>query len=221
MEKILVIVFDDEAKAYGGAHALEQMEKQGYLSFEKLTIVAKNRDGTTCALKTWGRHRLAQAITGSIVGGLVGLAGGVAGIAIGLTGGALIGSIGHSEREADQEFGNDIGDALTPGNTALIAEVIEESEEAVDIRMAAVGGAVFRFKHAQIAGVRNESSKLHARIDEFRGSLYDAMERRRVRTEARKQERERWIHLLDDQAAQARRKRQAAQAARSEELPAK
>jgi uncharacterized membrane protein len=54
MEKILVIVFDDEAKAYGGAHALEQMEKQGYLSFEKLTIVAKNRDGTTCALKTWG-----------------------------------------------------------------------------------------------------------------------------------------------------------------------
>jgi hypothetical protein len=47
------------------------------------------------------------------------------------------------------------------------------------------------------------------------------MERRMVRTEARKQERERWIHLLDEQAAQARRKRQAAQAARSEEVPAK
>jgi uncharacterized membrane protein len=198
MQQTLVVVFDDEAKAYGGSHALQGLEGQGDLNLENVAIVVKKRDGTACTFKTWNRHRLAKAITGSIVGGLLGLPAGVPGVAIGLTGGALIGVLG---RTSDQEFGKDVGSALTPGSAALIAQVSEESGKALNRRMAALGGTVFRLGRDSIDGFSKSRNKRDTKSDEFSVKLEDAMKRHVARAEARKQARERWIHLLEERAA--------------------
>jgi hypothetical protein len=48
VEKTLVIVFDDEAKAHGGSHALEGLEEHGDVTLDELAIIVKHADGSTC-----------------------------------------------------------------------------------------------------------------------------------------------------------------------------
>ena len=47
MERMLVVVFDSETKAYEGSAALHQLEQEGNLSIYAGAVVAKNADGTT------------------------------------------------------------------------------------------------------------------------------------------------------------------------------
>lgn len=49
--------------------------------------------------------------------------------------------------------------------------------------------------------------RLDPTIDELRVKIEDAIESRMAKAEARKQQRERWIHLIEEEAAQARTKR--------------
>jgi uncharacterized membrane protein len=46
VENTLVIVFDDEAKAYGASHALQELEEHGDLTLDELAIVVKHPDGS-------------------------------------------------------------------------------------------------------------------------------------------------------------------------------
>ena len=207
MEKTLVIVFDDEAKAYGASRALEGLEEHGDVTLDELAIFVKHADGSVCAEKL-GRFRgLTQTITGGVVGGLLGSAGRAVGVAVGLVGGGVLGAVGRKEHHSfDKEFGKDITNALTPGKAAVIAEVLEEdSEPPVNNCMAALGGVVFRWSIDQNR-IPGESAKA-ADADELRVKIEDAIESRRAKAEACKQLRERWTHLLEEQAAEARRKR--------------
>ena len=54
MEKTLVIVFDDEAKAYGASHALEGLEERGDVTLDELAIIVKYPDGNV-HVETIGR----------------------------------------------------------------------------------------------------------------------------------------------------------------------
>jgi uncharacterized membrane protein len=205
VEKTLVIVFDDEAKAYGASHALEGLEEHGDVTLDELAIIVKHADGSVCA-ENIGRFRgLTRTITGGVVGGLLGLAGGAVGVAVGLIGGGVLGAVGRKEHSFDKEFGNDITNALTPGKAAVIAEVLEDSEPQVNNRMAALGGVVFRWSVDQ-KRIPGECAKA-ADVDGLRVKIEDAIESRRAEAEARKQLRERWTHLIEEQAAEARRKR--------------
>jgi len=56
VEKTLVIVFDDEAKAYGASHALEGLEEHGDVIWDELAVVAKNPDGSASTAKI-GHYR--------------------------------------------------------------------------------------------------------------------------------------------------------------------
>lgn len=164
MEKILVIAFDNEARAYAGVHALEELDLNGDVALDKVAIVVKNPDGSSSPAKGWGHGEHLGTITGGFVGALVGTLGGFfgivgvpMGIGIGMAGGALIGSIGDREDvAAEKTFESDIANALAPGQAAVIADVMEESVEPVDTRMSGLGGTVSRWTPYEIGTCSEE-----------------------------------------------------------------
>jgi uncharacterized membrane protein len=215
VEKTLVIVFDDEAKVHGASHAFQGLEDHGDVTLDDLAIIIKHPDGSACTTKI-GRFRgLARMVIGCVVGGFFGLPGGPVGIAVGLIGGGIIGGVGRKEHSFDKEFANDIRNALTPGKAAVIAEVTEVSEPPVDNRMAELGGVVFRWTTDRIK--IGDSKRRSADLDELGVKIDDAIASRKAKVQARKHERERWIHLLEQEAAEGRRKRREPHTA---ELPA-
>jgi len=116
-----------------------------------------------------------------------------------------LGWVGRKEHSFDEELGKDITNAPNPGRAAVIAEVLEESEPSVNNGMASFGGVVFQRSIDQTSTL-GESAKA-ADVDELRAKIEDAIENRRAKAEARKELRERWIHLFKEQAAEGRRKR--------------
>jgi uncharacterized membrane protein len=219
VEETLVIVFDGEAKAYGGLHALQALEVHGDVTLDELALIAKHPDGSACTTKI-GRFRgLTRMVTGCVVGGFFGLPGGPVGAAVGLIGGGIIGAVGRKEHSIDKEFANDIRSALTPGKAAVIAEVTDESEPSVDNRMAELGGVVFRWTIDRIK--TGENKQQSANLDELGVKIHDAIASRKAKVQARKHERERWIHLLEQEAAEGRRKRRERHTAELPTGPAK
>ena len=47
MDRMLVVVFDNESKAYEGKKALLQLDGEGSIAAYGYAVVAKNSDGTT------------------------------------------------------------------------------------------------------------------------------------------------------------------------------
>src|SRR5215469_15432590 len=47
MDRMLVVVFDNESKAYNGKKALLQLDDEGSIRVYGYAVVAKNADGTT------------------------------------------------------------------------------------------------------------------------------------------------------------------------------
>ena len=46
MDRMLVVVFDNENKAYEGKEALQQLDSEGSISVYAYAVLAKNADGT-------------------------------------------------------------------------------------------------------------------------------------------------------------------------------
>lgn len=87
----------------------------------------------------------------------------------------------------------------------MIAELTEESEPSVDNLMAELGGVVFQWTIDRTK--TGENKQRSADLDELGVKIDDAIASRKAKVQARKHERERWIHLLEQKAAEGRRKR--------------
>ena len=83
MERMLVVVFDNEKKAFEGRSALRQLEVEGSISIYAGAVVVKHADGTV-SVKQLDDGPIGT-LTGTAVGSLIGL--------LGWTGGA-----GHRRR---------------------------------------------------------------------------------------------------------------------------
>ena len=73
-EKMLVVVFDDETKAFEGSSALKQLDGEGSVSIHAETVVKKNPDGSL-AMKELGDDFPVRTAAGTAIGALVGLLG--------------------------------------------------------------------------------------------------------------------------------------------------
>src|SRR5215467_9088729 len=93
MDRMLVVVFDNESKAYEGKEALLQLDGEGSITAYGYAVLAKDSDGTT-TLKEGEDSGPLGALTGTALGSLIGLLGGPAGMAmgavVGLTAGATV-----------------------------------------------------------------------------------------------------------------------------------
>jgi uncharacterized membrane protein len=144
MDRMLVVVFDNEAKAYEGKKALMQLDDEGSINVYAYAVLAKHSDGTA-TVKQGDDIGPVGTLVGTSLGSLIGLLGGPAGLAIGATAGAAGGSIFdlHNARIGD-DYLDDVTKALAPNKVAVVAQVDEDWTTPVDTRMEPLGGTVFR-----------------------------------------------------------------------------
>ena len=233
MDKIIVVIFNNEEDAYKGVHALEDLHDEGSITLYASGVIKKQPDGRIAVLEEAPDGPLGTGVgllTGSLVGLLGGPVGAVVGGYVGTAGGMIydLARLGVSE-----EFLDEVGHNLLPGMTAVVAEVWEEWMMPVDARMEAVGGIVFRrarqealdtkFErdnaelNAEIAQLEAEMEdsaedakvKLQAKLDETKAKLRATKERAKSAAEQTKQEMEAKVESLQNQISKANAERKA------------
>lgn len=144
MDRMLVVTFDNEEKAYEGKKALHQLESEGSISVYGYAVLAKHADGTA-SVKQGDDVGPIGTLVGTSLGSLIGLLGGPAGMAIGATAGLALGAVADFDKaRIGSDFIDDVTKVLTPNKVAVIAEIEEEWTTPVDTRMEAIGGTVLR-----------------------------------------------------------------------------
>jgi uncharacterized membrane protein len=144
MDRMLVVVFENESKAYEGKKALQQLDSEGSISVYAYAVLAKRADGTATVEQGDDAGPLGT-LTGTAFGSLIGLLGGPAGVAVGAAAGALGGSTADlNNARIGSDFIDDVNGTLAANRVALVAEIEEDWTTPVDTRMEAIGGTVFR-----------------------------------------------------------------------------
>jgi len=143
MDRMLVVVFDNEALAYEGRQALIDLAHQGEITVYGDAVLARKPDGTT--LVRQNDDLGLGTLVGTSLGSLLGLLGGPIGLAIGSSAGFAVGAGFDLDRaRVGEDFIDDVTKQLTPGKVAVVAEIEEDWTTPVDTRMESMGGVVFR-----------------------------------------------------------------------------
>src|SRR5271157_3493862 len=144
MQRMLVVVFEDESKAYKGAKALRQLDLDDRLTVYRHAIVVKNPDCTVTVREIDDRGPFGLLV-GTALGALLGALGGLTGIGIGGTAGLVAGgAVDLRNGWVAEDFVDDVAKALLPNRSAVVAEIEEYTTAPVDTQMEAIGGTVFR-----------------------------------------------------------------------------
>lgn len=165
MDRMLVIVFDTESKAYEGKEALLALDDDGRISVYGCVVISKNADGSVDVEQEVDSGPLGTLI-GTSLGSLIGLLGGPTGLAIGAVAGLLAGGTAdlHNARGSD-DFVADVTKKLQPNRFAVIAEVKEDETTPVDARMEALGGTIFRRALSEVRRAANDQDTARMRAD--------------------------------------------------------
>ena len=244
MDKILVVVFDSEQKAYEGSKALQELQNEGSINLYAKAVIARDANGKAEVKKEGDMGPVGTAV-GLLTGSLIGLIGGPVGLAIGAYAGSVGGmlyDLGHLTVGGD--FLSEVEQSLLPGKAAVVAEVWEEWTTPIDTRMEALGGVVFRRSSeavldaqierdmavlktdlAELEAERDQATgetkaKLQVKVDAAKGKLQAAQEAIQARIEASQKETEAKIKSLQEQAAKESGKRKAKREVRIAELKA-
>jgi uncharacterized membrane protein len=141
---MLVVVFDNESKAYEGKKALLQLNGEGSIGIYGYVVVTRNADGSA-TVKQGDDVGPLGTLVGTSIGSLIGVLGGPAGVALGATAGmAAGGAVDLSNVGVGYDFIDDVTKDLSPNKVAVIAEIEEDWTTPVDTRMEAIGGTVYR-----------------------------------------------------------------------------
>jgi uncharacterized membrane protein len=185
MERMLVVVFDSEKKAYEGRTALTQLVKDGSITIYAGAVVAKHADGTV-DFKRIDDFEPTGTLGGTAVGSLIGLLGGPVGVAIGGASGLALGALYDVETaRVGSDFLEDVSKTLTPNKVAVVAEVEEEWTTPVDTRMEQLGGTVFRRALWQVEEQtrREEIAAMKADLAQFESEAAKAHADRKAKLE--------------------------------------
>jgi uncharacterized membrane protein len=215
MDRMLVVVFNDETKAYQGKSALMQIQDQGNINVYGYAVVAENADGSASIKQADNSGPLGSLFGmsfGALVGALFGPAGFLLGSAAGLGSGA---AVDFTNLGVGQDYLDDVAKTLKPGKVALIAEVDEEWTTPVDSSMEALGGVVLRRTLSDVQRqVREENiAAMKADVAQLRAEHAQAQADRKVKLQDKINQLESRIQgqvqKLQERAAIGERKAQA------------
>ena len=151
MDRMLVVVFDNEAKAYEGKKALHQLATEGSIGVYAYAVLAKKADGTA-TMKQEDDLGPIGTLVGTAFGSLIGMLGGPVDMLAGATAGMSVGAGADlSDASLSSDFLNDVTKVLKPNKVALVAEIDEEWVTPVDTRLESIGGTVFRRSVTDVA----------------------------------------------------------------------
>ena len=118
----LVAAFTDVNGADVALKALKEAKKHKQINFDDAAVIRQDENGDVHYLETGDMTTGKGAGIGALVGGVIGILGGPVGIALGAGAGALIGGIAsHGDAGFDDDSLDQIGVALRPGTSALLA----------------------------------------------------------------------------------------------------
>ena len=156
MDKMIVVVFDNEAKAYLGSRALKELRDEGSIAIYAGAVIAKDASGKVSIKEGVGGGAPGTAL-GMATGALIGLLGGPAGVVLGAASGALGGSVWDiSNAGIRGDFVEQVSKFLLPGRSAVVAEIEETWITPLDTRMEALGGLIFRAPRAEVIDLQME-----------------------------------------------------------------
>ncbi len=244
MDKILVIIFDNESKAYEGSRALQELQHEGSIHLYTKAVIIRDAGGKVEVMELSDKGPQGTAV-GLLTGSLVGLLGGPVGLLIGAGAGTVGGSLFDLvSMGLGEDFLYEVGESLRPGKSAVVAEVWERWVLPVDTRMEALGGVVFRrvrrdilddqierdvatlkVEIAELEAERDQATgeakgKLQKRVDAAKARLQATQDAIQARIEASQKETDAKIKSLQEQAAKESGERKAKREARIAELKA-
>jgi len=230
MERMLVVVFENESKANEGAKTLRQLEVHNHITVYRHAVVVKNPDGSLTVRESDGRGPFALLI-GTALGSLIGALGGLPGIGIGGTVGLVAGgAVDLNNAWVAGDFVDDVAKALLPNRAAIVAEIEEDATGPVDTQMKAIGGTVFRralsevertMDGAHIAAIQAElaqkkaehaqahaerKAKLQEQINQLDSKLQVLLQKAKERREAAEREARAKAERLETKAEDAKAK---------------
>ncbi len=175
MDRMLVVVFENDKRAYEGREVLLQLDAEGSISVYAYAVLKKNADGTSTMMQGDDSGPIKTAV-GASLGGLIGMLGGPVGMALGASAGVMAGGFGDlNDARIGDDFIEDVTRKLTPGKFAVVAEIEEEWTAPVDSRMEVIGGTVYRralsdvvdtIRDEHIAAMKADLSQLKAEMAE-------------------------------------------------------
>jgi len=244
MDRILVVVFENESKAYEGSQALREMEIEGSIHLYAKAVIIRDADGKV-QVKQSSDLGAAGTAGGLVIGALIGLFGGATVAAIGAGTGMFGGFLyDMAHLGVGQDYLDGVGKSLKPGKAAVVAEIWEDWILPVDTKMEALGGVVFRHTRKDILDLQVErdittlkaeideleaeydrasgeaKTKLQEKIDTARAKLQTTVSGIQARLESSQEETKAKIDFLQEQAAKARNERKAKLEKRIAELKA-
>ncbi len=230
MDRMLVVVFDNESKAYEGKKALLQLDNEGSISVYAYAVLAKHADGTA-SVKQGDDAGPLGSLVGTALGSFIGLLGGPAGVAVGAAAGLGAGSaVDIDNARIGDDFIADVTKQLLPTRVAVVAEIEEDWTTPVDTRMEAIGGTVFRralsdVQHqihqenvaamkADLAQMKAELAKSHAehkaklqeKINQLDSKIQAQLQKAKDRRAAAEKEAQAKVQVLKAKAAAAKAK---------------
>ena len=165
MDRMLVVVFDNESKAFDGKSALQQLAREGSIGLYAYAVLTKNADGTS-SVKQGDDAGPLGTLLGTSFGTLIGALAGPAGAAIGAAAGMSFGmGVDLTNVGVGADFLDDVSKALGPNKVAVVAEVEEEWTTPVDTRMEQIGGTVFRRSVADVQDKIDEENVAAMKAD--------------------------------------------------------
>jgi uncharacterized membrane protein len=227
---MLVVVFDNETKAYEGKKALLQLDGEGSLSVYAYAVLAKRADGTA-TVKQGDDSGPVGTLLGTSFGSLIGLLGGPVGLAIGAAAGLEVGGATDlNNARIGEDFIDDVTKTLLPNRVAVVAEIDEDWTTPVDTRMEAIGGSVFRralsdvkqtiheenvaAMQADLAQMKAEHAKAHAdrkaklqeKINQLDSKIQAQLQKAKDRRTALEHQAQAKVQVLKAKAAAAKAK---------------
>jgi uncharacterized membrane protein len=198
MDNVLAINFSEDSKAYEALSLLKDLDGQDQVDLAGAAVVVRSEDGRVEIKDEVGDTGYSGTATGGVIGLIVGILGGPFGVLIGGATGLLIGSLFDlDDAEETESVLSEISRSVRPAHAALLAEVTEQSPDAVDAAMERLGGSVLRRPlddvNAEIAAAEDaqEAAKREAR--------------KRLREERRTEVKEKIHEKIEDLRAKLRR----------------
>jgi len=165
MDRMLVVVFDTEPKAYEGKKALNQLDDEGSIVVYAYAVVGRNADGSTTVRQSDDPGPLGTLV-GTSLGALIGLLGGPVGAAVGAAAGlAAGGTVDLNNARIGEDFIDDVKQQLQSNKFAVVAEIQEDWTTPVDTRMEAIGGKVFRRALSEVKQTVNDEDTAAMQAD--------------------------------------------------------
>jgi uncharacterized membrane protein len=244
MDKMLVVGFESELKAYDGSRALQELQWEGSIDLYAKAVIARDAGGKV-TVKEQGDMGPVGTAVGLLTGSLIGLIGGPVGVVVGATAGSYGGMLFDAVNLGiDMDFVDEVAGYLQPGKAAVVAEVWEEWTLPVDNRMEALGGIVFRRSRNEVLDIvidrdvrtlnadldaleaeynqatGEAKANLQKKIDAAKARLEATQDAIQARIDASQKETDAKIKSLQEQADKAHGERKAKREARIAELKA-